>query len=410
MRTPNRRQLLAAAPALLAARAAFSQQLNESEARPPSRTDYLLDESVTYLNHASIGTIPRVVHHAHAAYLAACETNPWLHVWGDAWDESSERTYNLVAELLGTNTDQVALIRNATAAFGMAANGLPLGEGDEVLCSSLNHVGATASWTSAAETRGFRVRQFPFPIESPAGLSTEDVTAAYVDAIGEETRVLVLPHVDNVFGLRHDVKTIAAQARERGVDWILVDAAQSVGMFDIDVTDLGVDLYATSAHKWVQAPKGTGLMALSKAAIEKMRPLVTTWGHQRSEGTAQLFTDFGTRDLAKLLTIGDAIEFHRRTNHGREARLRTLREDLMERVDASAKFEWRSPRSYDDGGSSVVAIGIKDGSAREVARTLFQDHQTVVRGFSGQGMNHVRVSPNAMNTANEIERLWSALG
>ncbi len=410
MRKPSRRQLLAATPALLAARSAFSAQLHDQEPSVPTASDYLLDESVTYLNHASIGTIPRAVHRAHTDYLAACETNPWLHVWGDAWTEASARTYGLVGALLGAAPDQVALIRNATAAFGMAANGLPLGAGDEVLYSSLNHVGATASWQSASESRGFSVRRFHFPIDDPASLSTDDVTAAYLGAISDATRALVIPHVDNIFGLRHDVKAIAAGARERGVEWILVDAAQSVGMFDIDFKDLGVDVYATSAHKWLQAPKGTGVMALSKAAIAQMRPLVTTWGHERSEGTARLFTDFGTRDMAKLLTIGDAIEFHQRTNEGREERLGRLREDLMGRVDSVAKFEWRSPRSYADGGASVVAVGLKEGSARDVARALFEDHRIVVRGFTGPGMNHVRVSPNALNTEADIERLWSALG
>ncbi|MDX1579188.1 MAG: hypothetical protein R3266_11925, partial [Gemmatimonadota bacterium] len=54
------------------------------------REEYLLSPEITYLNHASIGTIPRAVHEAHIAYLAVCETNPWLYMWGGAWEDSRE--------------------------------------------------------------------------------------------------------------------------------------------------------------------------------------------------------------------------------------------------------------------------------------------------------------------------------
>ena len=394
------------------------------ERGPLVASDYLLAEGVTYLNHASIGTIPRIVHEAHIQYLAACESNPWLHIWGDAWGEAHERVHQLAADLLGTDKDQVAIIRNATAAFGMAANGLPLGPKHEVLFSSLNHVGASASWSDAASARGFGVRRFPFPGEAVASQSVDDVTALYLDAIRDETEALVLPHVDNTFGIRHDVAAIARGARERGVRWILVDGAQSVGMHRVDVAGLGVDVYATSAHKWLQAPKGTGLMALSTSAIEAMRPLVTSWGQRSWQGTARALTDFGTRDLAKVLTVGDAIELHQKTggaiteeggaNRGatgktREHCYRELRSALADRVASDARTEWRSPVSYDEMGASISAIGLRKGSAKAIARSLFEEDGIVVRGFEGNHQNHLRVSPGAADTLEDIDRFWQAL-
>lgn len=409
MNHPNRRQLLAAFPALLAVHASFQKELERDDQGLLKREAYLLDEGVTYLNHASVGTVPRAVHEAHVGYLAACESNPWLHVWGGAWTVGIDRAHGLAAGVMGTTEASVALIRNATAAFGMAANGLPLGEGDEVLYGSLNHVGASASWQDASKARGFRTRRFDFPIHDVASLTQDDVTAAYVNAIGESTRALILPHVDNVFGLRHDVAAIARKARERGVEWILVDGAQSVGMHPVRFDELGVDVYATSAHKWLQAPKGTGIMALSAKAIESMRPMVTSWGQKSWEGTARAFTDFGTRDLAKILTVGDAIELHGKTSEGREEELGSLRAALKERVDASASYQWRSPGSYREGGASLVAIGMRSGHAKSLAGELFERHRIVVRGFEGDGMNHIRVSPNVMNTEAEIEDLWRVM-
>ncbi len=397
---------------LAAARGAFAAGLaNTQEGALGHLTgdDYMVDPGVTYLNHASIGTIPRLIHEAHVGYLAACETNPWLHVWGDAWDGAIERAHGLAAEVLGTDEGNVAIVRNATAAFGMAANGLPLGKGHEVLFSSLNHVGASASWEDGADARGFGVRRFAYPEREVASMSSADVTAVHLDAIRDETEVLVIPHVDNIYGIRHDVAAIAKGARERGVRWVLVDAAQSVGMHPVKVDELGVDLYATSAHKWLEAPKGTGLMALSPAALGAMRPMVTSWGQKGWQGTARAFTDFGTRDIAKVLTVGDAIELHGRRSAGREDRYRMLRSALAERVASDERVEWRSPQNYDETGASIAAVGLRNHSAKKLARALFEEDGIVLRGFEGGLQNHLRVSPGAAETIEDLERFWGAL-
>lgn len=412
MWNPNRRHLLASATALVGARQIFAQSLKTVGARTgaaPTSASYDLAEGLTYLNHASIGTVPRIVREAHARYLEVCESNPWLYMWGGAWEEAFDRVHELSAAVLGAAVDQVAVVRNTTAAFGMAANGLPLGDGHEVLFSSLNHTGASASWDHASEARGFRVRRFDFPEKDVASLTAEDVTAAHVEQIRETTEVLVLPHIDNVFGIRHDVAAIASAARKRGVRWVLVDAAQSVGMIPVNVAELGVDMFATSAHKWLQAPKGTGLMALSAEALRVMRPLVTSWGQRRTQGTARMFTDFGTRDLAKVLTIADAIQLHGKQVEGRVDHHRALHALLQERVAATKGLTWRSPKRFDDGGA-LVAIGLESGSPKAVAAELFEAHGVVVRGFEGGVRRHLRVSPNTLNDERDIEVFFEAIG
>lgn len=395
----------------MAARATFAQDLAAAQRSKGHLTaaDYMLAPEVTYLNHASIGTVPRLVHEAHVRYLSACESNPWLHVWGGEWTAAMDRTHRLAAEVMGTADTRVAVVRNATAAFGMAANGLPLGAGHEVLFSSLNHTGASASWTSAAPARGFTVRRFPFPEAEVATMTSDDVTRVHVDAIRDETEALVLPHIDNIYGIRHDVAAIAKAARDRGVRWVLVDGAQSVGMHRVQAEELGVDLYATSAHKWLQAPKGTGLMALSPAAIDAMRPQVTSWGQSSWEGSARAFTDFGTRDLAKVLTVGDAIELHQRRSEGREDHYRRLRTALAERVATSRQVEWRSPAAYDPGGASIAALGLSSAGAKAVAQALFREDGIVVRGFESGAQNHLRLSPGCAETTADLERFWQAL-
>ena len=93
--------------------------------------------------------------------------------------------------------------------------------------------------------------------------------------------MLVFPHVDNKVGLRMPVKELAAAARRRGVEYVSVDGAQAVGMVPVDLSDLGVDFYAMSPHKWLQTPKGLGIFYITNDRLGELRPMWTTWGQKR---------------------------------------------------------------------------------------------------------------------------------
>lgn len=373
------------------------------------RADYMLSDGVIYLNHASIGTVPRAVHDARVRYLQLCETNPWLYMWGGEWEDPREDVRNAAAEFLGCSPVEVTINHNTTEAFNLLANGLPLGPGDEVLFSSLNHTGASQPFFHMARSRGFTVERFQFPLLDAPQMDADRVIDEYARRISPRTRVLVFPHIDNIVGIRHPVRELAAAARLRGVDYVVVDAAQSVGMIPIDVADMGVDLFATSPHKWIQAPKGLGLAYVSPALIESLQPMWVTWGQNQWQGTARIFEDYGTRNLAEVLAMGDALAFQRKIPAAnREDRLRALRQHAVERASAHQRTSWASPPSWEMNGA-LFGVAIRGGEANELSRTLFSEHGIVLRPFNTQGLNAVRLSPNLFNTEGEIDRFFDAL-
>ena len=93
---------------------------------------YLIKKGSSYLNHASIGTIPKVIHEAHVKYLEICESNPSLYVWGSIWKEVTEETRKLASRLINCNVDDLAITHNTTAGFNILADGLQLDPQDEV--------------------------------------------------------------------------------------------------------------------------------------------------------------------------------------------------------------------------------------------------------------------------------------
>ena len=373
------------------------------------RDRYLLNPDVTYLNHASIGTTPRMVHDAHVGYLRVCETNPWLHMWGGEWEEPRERVRERAAEVLGCAPAEVSLTHNTTEGFSTLANGLALGAGDEVLFSSLNHDGASVCWLHNASVKGYTVRQFDFPVLQVPRMTVDDVLDVYDRHISGKTRVLVLPHIDNVVGLLHPVKEITALARSKGVELVAIDGAQSVGMLEVNVHDLGVDIYCASPHKWLQAPKGLGLMYVRGEVQDVIRPMWVTWGQQRWKGTARIFEDYGTRNLPALLALGDAIDFQQVLGtEAKEVRYRELWRQFRSAAENSAAVVWRSPESWHM-SSSLYALEIRDRESREVFASMFRDHGFVFRAFRTQGLNTVRISPNVINTEDEIGRFFEVV-
>lgn len=373
------------------------------------RREYMLSPDVVYLNHASIGTTPRAVHEARVRYLDVCESNPWLYMWGGAWEEPRESVRQRAAAILGVPPETTAITHNTTEAFNVLANGLPLGSGDEVVFSSLNHTGASAPFFHAARRRGFTVTRFQFPVADVPTMSASDVVDAYAANVTSRTRLLVFPAIDNMVGIRHPVRDLTAMARARRVDWVAVDGAQSVGMLPVHAGMLGVDVYATSPHKWLQAPKGLGLASFSPAIQEVLEPMWVTWGQNRWKATARKYEDYGTRNFAETLALGDAIDFQSGIRgEERETRLRALWAHTRERALAHEATAWASPHDWSL-GTSLYSVALRRADPVRFAREAYERHGIVFRPFNTQGLKSVRLSPNVISSEDDIDRVFALL-
>lgn len=399
---------------VLAVQQAFAAQLSEVARTEGTRWSatrdrYLLGSDVIYFNHGSIGTIPRVVHEAHVEYLRICEENPWAYMWGGEWEQPRERVRQKSAELLGCSAGEIALTHNTTEGFSTLAGGLDLRPGDEVLFSSLNHDGASVSWYHNAKVKGFTVKRFDYPIDTVPGVTVDEVLESYDQNISARTRVLVLPHIDNMVGLFHPIKQIATLARSKGVEIIAVDGAQSVGMREVNVRDLGVDVYCGSPHKWIQAPKGLGMMYIHEAVQDQIRPMWVTWGQERWKDTVRVFEDYGTRNLPALLALGDAIDFQLALGtRAKEDRYRELWGSFRTGAQRLGNVIWRSPSSWNL-SSSLFALEIKGKDSPDVFNEMYRDHGFVFRAFKTSELNTVRISPNVFTTDDEINQFFEVI-
>ncbi len=199
-------------------------------------------------------------------------------------------------------------------------------------------------------------------------------------------------------------------ARDKGVEFVAVDGAQAVGMIPVDISSMDVDFYSVSPHKWLQSPKGQGLMYLRKESQSSVRPMWVTFGQERWKGTVRIFEDYGTKNLPDILTLGDSMKFRR--SLGEEAidkKLESLWQYFRAGVEKSPQLTWRSPTEWDR-SASLYAIEVKGKKSRDVFDFMYKEHGYVFRPFETQGLSSMRISPDVSNTEEEMDRFFEVLG
>ena len=135
-----------------------------------------------------------------------------------------------------------------------------------------------------------------------------------------------------------------------------------------------------------------------------------TWGQERWKGSVRIFEDYGTRNLAEVLTLGNAVDFQTKLNSkGAEQRRKALRDTFYQAVENNPKLSWRST-SKSDLAASLYMIEVKEKSSRALFKELFEKHGYVFRPFESENRNAIRLSLNVYNTFEEIDRFIKLAG
>ncbi len=179
-----------------------------------------------------------------AERVARLKATPW-EIGADLYYHAPAAVRALLERMLGAPGGSVAIVAGTSAGIGIAARGLPLRAGHEVLLLEYQFPSNAWPWR-AVEARGATVRVAPRPLGS-------DPTAAILQAIGPATRVVAIDWVNYVDGAVVDLRAVGAACRERGI-WFVVDAAQGLGALTVDVAAAGIDLLAAPSHKWLLGP------------------------------------------------------------------------------------------------------------------------------------------------------------
>jgi selenocysteine lyase/cysteine desulfurase len=221
-----------------------------------------------YVNHAATAPVSGPVRRAMEAFLderAGGNVNNY-----ESFEPTIERTRERAARLIGAaSAERVAFAPNTSAALSILAEGLDWREGDRLAVPSCEFPANVYPFLNL-ERRGVAVDFIP----------TEDGTFSVDDVartLRTETRLLTVSWVQFLSGFRADLEALGALCEERGVVFC-VDAIQGLGALELDVQRCGIDFLACGGHKWLMGPQGTGLLYVSEALQEDIRP-PAGWTH-----------------------------------------------------------------------------------------------------------------------------------
>ena len=316
-----------------------------------------------------------------------------------------------VAAFLGAAPAEIAFMRNATEGNSTVAYGLDLRAGDEVVFESHAHPGGAWAWLGRQKRDGIRVKVFEPDPASAAG-NLERIAAT----LTPRTRVVQVSHITAPTGIRMPVREIAQLAHEHGC-WFHVDGAQSAGQVPVDLHAIGCDSWATSGHKWLGAPHGTGVLYVREGRLDAVSP--TEIGSYSADAEATHLPDRlayvptaqryepGTRDTASVAGLAAAVAF--------------LEEVGMERVAARAQHLARYLHDRLLTLPGVTVLTPSDPTLRAGMTTLKTDRvpydqlyaRYVAAGMrcrivTERGLNGVRVSTHLFNSEAECDRVVEA--
>ncbi|HEU5424014.1 MAG TPA: aminotransferase class V-fold PLP-dependent enzyme [Nitrolancea sp.] len=370
----------------------------------------------TYLNTGTVGIMAEPVLAEHLEAITAFEAGG--HLAQSAAREAYERARAALAALIGAQPEEIALTRNATDGVNLIAAGLALAPDTVALTTDQEHPAVILPWALAERHGGAQLRLFRI------GATPEETLANFRAALSPAVKLIVVSHVSCETGARLPVAEICRLARERGI-WTLIDGAQSVGQFPVDVHEIGCDFMTGNGHKWLCGPKGTGFLYLRQGAISEVEPrhvgdgaVAPNFNRHAMEdahpaldfefvASGQRF-EFGTRNWHTFAALPAAIDYLAGLGWTAiERHCADLSAALKERLSAAPGVTLHSPRAWED-SSGLVTFAFEGWSGEALSQALWQRYMIIQRRV--QIPNGVRISCAYFNDSNDLDRLFAALG
>jgi len=366
------------------------------------RKQFLIPADEVYLNNGTVGSSPapvlRAIFEGYEATEKMNDADPEDYpIWGYAsWNEFRDPLANFV----GCDRNEIALLRNATEANSYIANGLDLKPGDEVLMTDQEHPGGEHPWDLRAKRYGIVVKKvaLPKPVENAA-----QVLNLFNDALTPRTRVFFFSHITTVTGVVLPAKELCALARSKGI-LSAVDGAHVPGMMRLSLHDLGCDMYSSSPHKWLQAPKGSGFLFVRDEVIDRVWNTIATEGWDDVKIRAERFQRIGSSNVPALWGLRASIQLANDIGMDRiERRHRQQCDYILNAMIKRGAQSWTSPDATMR--CAIATVNVPPIPRMDLENWMWKEKKIRIRGGDP---NKLRLSTPYYLSKQDIDRFLDA--
>lgn len=368
-----------------------------------SRSEFALADGVIYFNSASAGPLPKRSRLALDAYYQLTTATPWKS--DDKMANALQRSRELGARMLGVNIEDIMYGYNTGHGINLAAFGLPLESGDEVIVADNDFPANVYPWLALRE-RGVVVR---FAKTEKRSLTVETLQAE----ITNRTKVIAVSFVQFYNGIKSPLAEFSKLAKSCGA-YFVVDGIQGCGVEPINVRELEIDVFSAGGQKWLLSPSGIGLVTVSARARKAMSGAMYSWLSVEWENFLDLFQyekspfadarrfSLGTPPVAHIVALEQALGLL--TDIGVEniqRHNRALQSPLVKYLEESADYQILS--STKESERSAI-LSFTSDNYEEVFKRLIAAKIICVMREGG-----IRVSTHIYNTPEDISKLISLL-
>ncbi|OJY80750.1 MAG: aminotransferase V [Sphingobacteriales bacterium 40-81] len=359
--------------------------------------------AVMDLNNGGVSPAPKTVQDAMKRYYDLSNEAPSYYMWR-ILDQGREPLRANLARLAGCSAEEIAVNRNASEGLETIIFGLTLKPGDEIVATRQDYPNVVNAYKQREKRDGIKMvwLNLELPIEDE-----EFLVKKFVGAFTSKTKLVHITHMINWTGQVLPVKKIAAEAHKRGIE-VLVDGAHSFAHLTFNINDLGVDYFATSLHKWLYAPIGSGMLYVKKEKIKNVYPMFATADDPLKDDIRK-FETLGTRPFYIEQAISKAIEFHEMIGSERkQQRLHYLKNYWMEKVKSLPGVKLRT--SFDPRWACAIGcISIEGKEPVELGSFLFEKYKIHTSSFTWENISGVRITPNVFTTTKNLDKLVEAI-
>jgi isopenicillin-N epimerase len=366
------------------------------------RKQFLIPRDEVYLNNGTVGSSPmpvlKAIFDGYNETEKMAQSDPEDYpIWGYAsWNEFRDP----VAAFVGCNRDELALLRNATEANSYIANGVDMKPGDEVLMTDQEHPGGEHPWNLKAKRYGIVVKKVTLPKPVPNAAA---VLNLFSDAITQRTRVMFFSHIPTVTGVVLPAKELCALARSKGI-LSAVDGAHVPGMMRLNLHELDCDMYSSSPHKWLQAPKGSGFLFVRDEVIDRLWNTIATEGWNDTKIRAERFQRIGSSNVPALWGLRAAVQLANEIGMERiEKRHRQMGDYILKEMVQRGAESWTSPDPALR--CAIAAVNVPPIQIVEIENWMWKTKKIRIRGGAP---SKIRLSTPYYLLRKDVDRFLAA--
>lgn len=374
------------------------------------RAYFNLDPNYIHMAGLLLASHPTPIQEAIAQHRRALNENPALYVQENN-AELQEEARQAAADYMGAQPSDIALTDSTTMGTALVINGLQIRPDQEMLTAEYDYYSTHESLRYKAARSGATVREIPL-YRNIQTVSEDEIVDSLIRSVRPETRLVTATWVHSSTGLKVPVRRIADRLAEINAGrnqadrvLLLVDGVHGLGVEDATMGDLGCDFFVAGTHKWMFAPRGTGVMwgnPRSQTAVSPTIPTFTRtgdWGGRMSPG--------GFKPFEHLWAIAQAFAFHQQIGKSRVTeRIHSLSRQLKEGLAAMPHVRLYTPIN-ENLSSGIVCFDVDRLNPVQVVEQLRE--RDIIASNTPYSPSHARLTPGVYNTPEQMEQVLTAI-